>query len=444
MTTIAGIPLIGANACVESAFEDGRFACTVNGGPSKDECPPGLICASDGRCRSADLTLMGEGGPSPDPDGGDSIDAANPPPDGPIDPCSIAWTSTVTDRAPSALVLDPEGRLFIGGSSAKKGWIAELDACDGGTIRERLFDVAGGKEPEVHAMAISGKDIVIGGAMNSGADGLVGRFDRVTFADSGSLTSIKGTGLVSIDHIAIADDGAVWLGGAQEIFASTQTGWLIRIPPNGLVSCNLRPSQGVGGLLPDASGRVLVELNEANHTMLLDLAQPNCALTVTGTPIAIQPPNGSGGWFLAGSRQRTIIVGSNGPEPGANERGLIAQRNGVDGTTFTTTFLDPAVGGIDLVVRAATQDDGTALYAGGTHNATLSGGTPVVYRYALPLTANATPIWSTPPYSGAIAPIQAMVVEPGAKEGVYVTGAQLPNRQQGAIAKCRKTDGCKR
>jgi hypothetical protein len=438
------------NACVESAFEDGRFACNVSkaAAGAKDECPPGLICASDGKCRSRELALTGDGGPLADSnkDGGDLDVTTNPPPDGPIDPCSLAWTATVTERAPSALVLDPEGRLFIGGTSAtKKGWIAELNTCDGGTIRERLFDVVGGKEPEVHAMAISGKDIVIGGAMNSGADGLVGRFDRMTFADNASLTSIKGVGLVSIDHIAIADDGAVWLGGAQEIFAATQTGWLIRIPPNGLVSCNLRPSQGVGGLLPDASGRVLVELNEANHTMLLDLAAPNCALTVTGGgPISIQAPNGSGGWFLAGSRQNTIIVGSNGPEPAANERGLIAQRNGMDGTTFTSTFLDPVVGGIDLVVRGVMQDDGTALYAGGTHNATLSGGTPVVYRYALPMTANATPVWSTAPYSGTIAPIQAMVVEPAGKEGVYVTGAQLPNRQQGAIAKCRKTDGCKR
>jgi hypothetical protein len=51
-------------ACVSTSFQEGTFACDPVAAPS---CPPGLVCASDGRCRSSadgglDATAPADGG----------------------------------------------------------------------------------------------------------------------------------------------------------------------------------------------------------------------------------------------------------------------------------------------------------------------------------------------------------------------------------------------
>ena len=45
-------------ACVSDFFADGRFTCDLDGAA---ECPPGLLCASDGRCRANELAARDAG-----------------------------------------------------------------------------------------------------------------------------------------------------------------------------------------------------------------------------------------------------------------------------------------------------------------------------------------------------------------------------------------------
>jgi hypothetical protein len=54
-----GFGWVGAAACVESTFADGVFLCDPADG--NEACPEGLICASDGRCRSSDVATSSGG-----------------------------------------------------------------------------------------------------------------------------------------------------------------------------------------------------------------------------------------------------------------------------------------------------------------------------------------------------------------------------------------------
>jgi hypothetical protein len=422
--------LAAFSGCVSDFFADGRFACDPRG---TAECPPGLVCASDGRCRTSEIAVTDAGTDVAAP----IEDAASPPGDA----CaSAAWTSQPAGRTTSALALAPDGRLYAGGTAAKRGWIAEVDTCDGGIVRETQFDVQGATEPTIQAMALLGEDLVVSGTTKREPvlDALYARFSTKDFKRV-ELVTKEGSGIIAVNWISVGKNNVVNLGGARNIFATTQTGWLMRVEA-GAIKCEAFPGTSVSGFSNDAvTGQVVMLTPEADKTQRLSLlGDLGCATTTFGETLKL-PTNAGGGNHIGGTLERPIVVGGTGPAPDGNETGFVAVREGTTWTVAPAT--DPNPGKIDIYLRVGF--DGEALYVGGVQNATLTGGTPTLYRYDLPITTSSkTPTWTTNAFGGELAPIEAVIPAPKGTDGIYVAGTQLPNRTKSVIARCRKAEGC--
>ncbi len=413
-------------ACVSDFFEDGRFTCE-----SSPTCPPGLICASDKRCRAQEVTIADA-----------AIDIEEPFPDSgtatPPDSCtSAAWTSQPTGRTASALAMSEDNKLYAGGSAGKRGWIAEIDTCTGGVVRELLFDVQGSTDPVVQGIALSGTDLLVSGVVTVGgaSEALYARFSTKDFTRS-AITTQPGAGIIGANHIAVRSDGTVFIGGAVHIFEATMTGWLIRIEKDA-VKCQSFPASSITAFFRDPAGELLVVTNEADKSQRLSKTGDACTTAQFGEALVF--PNGTTGGSngITGTIEQPILVGGTGPAPGGNETGYIAVRNG-SWTLFPQP--DPNPQKIDHFLRAGT--DGEALFVASLQNATLTGGTPLLARYALPLTPSSAPVWTTSAFGPALAPVEAVLVGPKGSDAIFLAGTELPGRTKSAIARCRKATGC--
>lgn len=422
-------------ACVDAAFSEGQFTCDPRG---KAECPPGLICAADGRCRSIEVKLTDAGPDSPIVQE-DVVDASPE-----VDACSIAtWTVLPTGRAPGALAVGADGRLFVGGTAGDAGWIAELDPCDGGTVRERVFDLTTASLPSVQDLVVTDDEIVVGGAADDARTGLFARFAKTTLETKDEKVFDGGGGIVGFDSIARGDDGSYVLGGGRDIFAPTQSGWIARVSAAS-TTCTTTSGLGVAGVFPSGGDKATIFMNAVGDKQIeLRTVGAGCAL---GAVQAVPFPSGTQGGpgSMAGTLAAPIALGAYGPSlpSGGYDWGLVAA---IDGTNLTIAPpIDPNPGKIDLVQRGVV--DGDQLYLAVLQNASLTGGTPTLYRYTLPLTTVSKPTLTTGIFSGQLVAFRGMRTNPptmAGDDGLFIAGPKPGTRTSGAITRCRKSTGCK-
>lgn len=422
-------------ACVDSAFSEGQFTCDPRG---KAECPPGLLCAADGRCRSIEVKVTDAGVDSPVVVE-DVVDAGQP-----VDACSVAtWTVLPVGRGPGALAVGSDGRLFVGGTAGDAGWIAELDPCDGGTIRERLFDTASGTLPSVQDIVVTGDELVVSGVTDDARTGLFARFAKTTLETKEEKAFDGGGGIVGFDSLARADDGAYVLAGAKDIFAPTQAGWVARVSPAS-TTCTATSGIGVAGVFPSGGDKATIFTTGAGDKQIeFRTVGVGCALgAVQAAPFPSGTQGGPGA--MAGTVASPIALGAYGPTipTGGYDWGLVAS---ISGTTLTIAPpIDPNPGKIDLVQRGVV--DGDQLYLAVLQNASLTGGTPTLYRYTLPITTVAKPTLTTGIFSGQLVAFRGMRTNPPSMvgdDGLFIAGPKPGTRTSGAITRCRKTTGCK-
>ncbi|MBS2015941.1 MAG: hypothetical protein JST00_23840 [Deltaproteobacteria bacterium] len=432
--TLAFASAAVAWACVDSSFSEGQFACDPATGGA---CPPGLSCASDGRCRSRDVRL-------PDATVDAPVAETGPTDAGPdVDPCSIAtWTVAPADRGPGALAVDDAGRLFVGGTAGDAGWIAELDACDGGTIRERVFGIDAGTLPSVQDIVLTGDEIVVTGALDDARSGFFARFSKSTFTASSEAAFDGGGGIAGFDAIARTSDGAFVLGGAKDIFAPTMSGWLARIDPGG--SCTTTTGSSVAGVIPSNGDKAVVFTGTSGDKQVeLRTIGAGCALG----PVQVAPfPAGSEGGpsVVTGPLSSPVMVGAYGPkvDGGGYDWGLVGS---IVGTTLTIAPpIDPNPGRVDIVQRAVV--DGDQVFLAVLQNASLTGGTPTLLRYSLPLGPASKPTLTTGIFGGQLVAFRGMKTHPAPPAGddaLFIAGPKPGTRASGAITRCRKSTGCR-
>lgn len=421
-------------ACVESAFSEGQFSCDPGG---KAECPPGLLCADDGRCRSLQVILDDAGTDAPIV-GEDVVDAASP-----VDACSIAtWTVLAANRGPAALAVGADGRLFLGGTAGDGGWLAELDPCDGGTIRERVFETPTGPLPSVQDILVTNDELVVSGVTNDTRTGLFARFAKETFATKEERAFDGGGGFVGFDSIARTDDGAYVLGGAKDIFAPTMAGWVARV--DGTTVCTATSGNGIAGVFPAGGDKAAIFGGVSDNSRIeFRTVGEGCALgAIQSAPF---PASAQGGpSSMTGSLATPIVVGAYGPalDAGGRDWGLVAS---ITGTTLTIAPpFDPNAGRVDIIQRGVV--DGDQLYLAALQSATLTGGTPTLLRYTLPLTATSKPTLTTGIFGGELVAFRGMKTNPSSMVGddaLFIAGPKPGSRSSGAITRCRKSVGCR-
>lgn len=419
-------------AClVDDAFDDGRFACDPTGSA---ECPPSLVCARDGVCRANELAEV------PDVLAPDVLDAAVPDAAVPVDACTTAtWTSSPDGRAPAALAVTPDGRLFVGGTAGSSAWVAELDSCDGGVVRERVFIPSGTVDPAIQGVRATDTDLALSGVASDSRNGIFMRVAKNDLQVSGAQTFPGIGGYVGLDHIAITSDGAAVLGGVVDVFsATTQAGWVVRA---GTSTCSSKPGASVGDVLAKSGGESLVLTSEPSPSSAFGLRRFSAACAELDK---ITLPLGSGisgfATGLAGDPTTPVVSGAYGPTSSPNDWGLLAQ---VNGTTWTLgPKLDPNPGLPDIIQRIAVS--GGAVYVGLLQNASLTGGTPTIYRFGLPITGASQPEWVTAAFAGLLLPVHALATGLPSDDALYVAGTKPQSRSAGAIARCRRSTGCAR
>lgn len=429
LVTATGALLV---AClVDDAFDDGRFACDPTGAA---ECPPNLVCARDGVCRANELAEL------PDVFVPDARDAAAPDVLVPVDACTTAtWTSSPDGRAPAALAVTPDGRLFVGGTAGTSAWLAELDSCDGGVVRERVFVPSGTVDPAIQGVRATSTDLVLSGVASDSRDGIFMRAAKSDLQVSGAQTFPGIGGYVGLDHIAITSDGAAVLGGVVDVFsATTQAGWVVRV---GTSTCSSKPGTAVGDVLATSGGDSLVLTSEPAPSSAFALRRFSATCAELGK-ITLPMGAGNSGFAtgLAGDPTAPVVSGAYGPTSSANDWGLLAQ---VNGTTWTLgPKLDPNPGLPDIIQRIAVLND--AVYVGLLQNASLTGGTPTIYRFGLPITTASQPEWVTAAFAGLLLPVHALATGLANDDALYVAGTKPQSRTAGAITRCRRSTGCAR
>lgn len=418
-------------ACLDDSFEDGRFACDPAGAAA---CPPGLSCASDGRCRSGDV-LSGPDVIVPDA----PIDGGVP--DAPLvsDACAIAtWTVSPDGRAPAAVTVTGDGRLFAGGAAGASAWVAEIDTCDGGTIRERVFTPQGTVDPVVQGIRVTPTDVVASGVTDDSRKGIFLRIAKDDLAISGFRSFAGLGGYVGLDHIAMASDGAFVLGGVLDVFAGTQAGWVVHVGASS--TCTAQPGKSVGQLLAASSGEVLALTSETDPKALaLRRISSTCA-EVANQPLAFAGGVAGGTGGVGGDVASPVIFGTYGPTATASDWGLVSQLKGT--TWVVAPKLDPNPGLADVVQRGIVIGDD--LFVALLQNASLAGGTPTIYRYKLPITATSVPVSQASAYEGNLFNVQSMASGRSDDDALYIAGTKPGRRDFGAISRCRRSLGCVR
>jgi hypothetical protein len=262
-----------------------------------------------------------------------------------------------------------------------------------------------------------------------------------TLAPTATKT-LTGSGLSGLSHMTIDSDGTLWLGGGQNAFQSTAAGWLVHETAALTTTCQVTGGAtgvGVSGVVPAAGGGVQAIVNTNGAGIIQTL---NAACAVTGQSASVQPSPNTFVQDLTAVGSTFYTSGFAGPAAGAtNTYGFVASLAS-GATAWTVSAPQDPTTALDMIVHVAS--DGDALYAAGLDGqVTLNQGKPSLYRFSLPLTANASPVWKVDPFHNLGISPQDLKVAPQGEDGVYVAGAvdgQVSNG--GALVRCQKGGTC--
>jgi hypothetical protein len=352
------------------------------------------------------------------------------------DACATAtWLAQPDGALPYALALNPEGRLFAGGSAGAEAWLAEVDRCDGGIMKEIRFAVADTAINQVLALVATDTEIhAAGGAGNVQTD--KGMYARSGLAlDRVEVRTFPGDGISSFSSITRADDGTVWLAGGKAYFQLSQTGWGVRL---GSSECEFAFGDFLGAIVPNGGPTVVAVAQIGEKATLVEIpekceptnALPPLDLLEQGLPLDI----------VAEGDARFVVGSAGGKDK--SQYGYVASWRG---GAWTAARVDPTPTASDDLSQVAT--DGVALFAAGRQNATFTSGAPTLYRFELPLGVDSVPKWKSLAFGSQLLFLVPDDVKVGRSgdDALFVAGASRSGDAGppvGAIARCRKSSGC--
>jgi hypothetical protein len=373
------------------------------------------------------------------PEATDMDNKTPPAVDAGTDACASAtWISRFDGGGgvPVALALDSSGRLYAGGGTGSSAWIAEINTCDGGVLRQNTF---GGDQ--VNTLAV-GTDLFAGG--NKGlSNAFIAHLDQTLTPTT--TTILPGSGLSGLPHVTIDSDGTLWLAGGQNAFQSTATGWIVHeAAALTTTTCQVTGGAtgiGMSGVVAGANGGVeaIVNTNAGGVVLTMD-----AACTVLGQSAAVQPAMNMNTFVqdLTGVGGTLYTAGFARASSSSSSVGFVASLKS-GGAAWTVSALQHPTMQLDMIDHIAS--DGDALYAAGLNGQVqLNQGTPALYKFSLPLNANANSVWApVDPFPNlGIAPGD-LKVAPQGEDGVYVAGAIDGDISKGgAIVRCQKGGTC--
>jgi hypothetical protein len=417
--------LIIVNACVDSDFQSGRFGCD----PPNGECPPGLRCAADGRCRTGDVPVTLEDG-SIDGSVSDVVTSET----GVSNCVESRWTLEVDARAPASVTTTDDGRVFAAGTIGNSGWIAEFDRCDGGLVREQSYGIMGSRTkfaaiapaPLTNELVVSGTATSEAGATNTPVHG---RFKAADLAQV--ALAAEGTGISSeATLIAVGKDGAQWMSGAN---ATGGGGFIARVDaPTCTLPLTSRP--GAIAIGSDGKLRVMREGPLAPGAPL-DVIAGDCKNEGPGAdPLAVGAGTVTPGGLVPILGDRLAATGT---AQAANGTSFWIAKQQDDPKKWTVVSFDPNPADPDLGRSIAY--DGEALFLGVSQRAVGATGTPTLYRFDVALTPMARQVWSASPFGPRLFDIRQIAVDKAGKDSIFVVATV---GSSGAIARCTKAGQC--
>jgi uncharacterized delta-60 repeat protein len=292
--------------------------------------------------------------------------------DGSLDTGFLA-TGTGVNQGVTALALQPDGKIIIGGyfttyNGTARNNIARLNA--DGSLDTGFLNTGAGAESGVRAITRqSDGKIIIGGeftAYNGTARDRIARLNADGSLDTGFLNT--GTGAdIFLDAIALQPDGKILIGGLFTTYNGTARNNIARLNANGSLDTNFDPGTGanrrvnVVALQPD--GKILIggefvtyngvgrnDVARLNTNGSLDTGFLNTGTGVGGEVIAIAvQPDGK------------ILIGGEFATYNGTARKGIARLN-ADGSLDTN--FNPGTGVDNYVDAIALQSDGKIIIGG--------------------------------------------------------------------------------
>jgi hypothetical protein len=424
LSSSVGIAIVAA--CVETEFQEGRFACAFPNGA----CPPGLQCAADGRCRTGGtVPPLTEGGS----DEGSFADVITS--ETGIPPCvESRWSLEVDARAPSSVATTDDGRVFAAGTiGGNAGWIAEFDRCDGGIIQEKSYGIMGSRTRFTALASVeSTKELVVSGSATTEAGAtntpVHGRFKAADLAQVTLLA--EGTGVSSeATLIAVGKDGAQWMSGPN---GSSGGGFIARVDPP---TCTLPLTSRPGAITIGSDGKLRVMREAMVGGAPLDVIAADCKNEGPGAdPLGVGTGTVTPGGLVPVPNDRLAATGT---AQAANGTSFWIAKQQDDPKKWTVVSFDPNPADPDLGRSIAF--DGEALFIGVSQRAVGATGTPTLYRFDVMLTPMARQVWSASPFGPRLFDIRQIAVDKMGKDSIFVVAT---TGNSGAIARCTKAGQC--
>ncbi len=410
---IGALGVSAFGACVTADFEDGKYACTPG---ASAVCPDGLLCARDGRCRLRELPAVDDSGAADTAPVDSGTDAG--------DCTSAKWRAIFDARAPEAVEVRSDGRVFAVGAAGTAAWIAELDRCTGAVVKERTLIADQQTETIFHTIASQGDDLVVAGGSKGGDAGQVyhGRFALdLTPATPTDRTKLP---IGDATRLSIGADGTNWVSGTQP-----GGGFVARI---GSTICSATFATAPGGLVARDTGAADL-LRDGNPA---PLAFVDSACAVSAAPQTLVVGNGNVDvTSMVAARGGLVAIGT-ALGTGSNTFFWIGETK-VGESTWSLATLDPNT--LDRDVGRRIVFDGTSLFAAVSQRASANSGTPTLYRYDGAIFPPSKPFWAATPFGPILLEVRDVAASAGTSDAVYVAAAA---NQGGGIARCTKAGQC--
>lgn len=287
-------------------------------------------------------------------------------------------TSTGAYHAVSASVIQPDGKILIGGffneyDGVPRGRIARIHS--NGAL-DTTFNSGAGVGgvgwpalPGVHAIALQPDGKVLIGGYFTTYDG-INRAQIARLLQNGDLDTTFTPGAGANDHVwsvVVQPDGKILIGGEFTMYDGIARSGIARLDPDGSLDPGFDPGTGINGgsvqsiaLQPD--GKIIIAgiFTQFNGTGVGRITR----LNADGSRDEDFLPNGVGAFIWATSLQpdgRIIIAGGFSYSINDIQRRYIARLH-ADGS-LDASFA-PASGASDLVFATALQADGRIIIGG--------------------------------------------------------------------------------
>ena len=338
-----------------------------------------------------------------------------------------------------------DGRLFVVGTNASKGWVGALSPCTGAleTAVEVTVDQTAGSR--LMSLVPSGEDLFVAGDVPMGVDPrnvLLARVRASTLSVQWTKALRASDELDEGWGVGVASDGFVWVAG-KALKESGSKPWAAKVDPAGTAACGfiIGPSGHGRAVAVSVAGVYLGGSTDSNGSVVrfdtssCSTSSPcECMPDWTAQPVDLGEYTEFRALELVGT---SLYAGGFAHRGNGDYAAVLAQIDAVSGATVRTWEWNPT--SVLDAVHGLTSD-GQRLYVALGINSVAgsgwSGSRAVVAAMPLDLDPVDTPLWTTELSAMSIA---SDVCVDAADDGLFVTGQTV---DVGWVARCTKDGVC--